>query len=727
MYRLLIFCLLACGLWLLALLPLHPGMHYTLDQASRWQARGFYAAEQTAEGRGFRWGDGYGKLIFAPQGSGPALLTLHGMAPPPHTGPVPVTLRVNERYTLRLTMTHTARRFAVLVPSDTVSLFENGVVVESPVVYAAEERSPRRLGVVLFEVGWHAMHPQPWLPLLQATVALLVLGTGWLVLRRQGWALRWQAGWLMLFAVLLLLAGYAAPAFAVRWHLLLLLPLIGLLAGLALMRGQIQQPAIRHMHTGAVLLVLLALLVLGIGWHVALVPLVLLAGLALVAGVPPLCLTQRDWWAAQAQRYTLPVLALLVFAGALTFFLNCSYTRCAFTIYTSPPLRSDALGYYAYLPAALLDHDLTMQTRMQLLGEPVPGTYHVPETGQLLNKYPIGVALLTLPFFVVGHVLSIVFGQPLDGHAPLYQMVAGLAGPVYAVLGLVLLERLLRREVPHWIALVTLVCILPGTNLYNYATLDASYSHAFSFFLITLLLYLVPLWYERPTLARTCGLALVCGLIVLVRNTNGIAWLFVPLYGVTTWAAAGERLRWLWHRRGRVLLAAGLVLLLLLPQLFYWHAMSGRWLLNAYGSEGLHYWRKPQIWGVLFGIQRGLFVWSPVLLLSLPGLWLMLQRRHPLIVPLLLVLLLVLYITASWHDQSYGAAYGPRVLVDWLALLALPLALWLASLRGRVLRGAALALCCLLVMLSVGQTYKYWQGIVDEYNPTWAEYTRSPW
>jgi hypothetical protein len=628
---------------------------------------------------------------------------------------------------LRLTMTPTARRYTVLVPPAAVNLFENGVVVESPVVYASEERKPRRLGVVLFAAGWYAVQPQLWLPPAQAMMALLAGGAGWLVLRRKGWPRQWQAAWGVLAGTLLLLAGYAAPEYAARWHLLLLLPLVGVLPGLALARDRVQQTGIRWLHTGAVLLVLLVLLVLGIGWHVALLPLVLLALLALAAGEPPPCLMQREWWAAQAQRYTLPVLALLVFAGALTFFVHCSYTRCAFTIYTTPPLRSDALGYYSYLPAALLDHDLSMQSRMQLLGEPVPGTYIVPETGQLLNKYPIGVAVLTLPFFLVGHMLSIVFNQPLDGHAPIYQMVAGLAGPTYAVLGLVILDRLLRREVAPWAALMTLACILLGTNLYNYATMDAPFSHAFSFFLITLLLYLVPCWYERPTLARTCGLALVCGLIVLVRNTNSVAWLIVPLYGLTTWAAAGERLRWLWQVRGRVFLVAGLVVLVLLPQLLYWQAMSGHWLLNAYGSEGLRYWREPHIWGALFGIQRGLFVWSPVLLLSLPGLWLMLRRRHPMILPLLLVLLLMLYITASWHDQGYGAAYGQRVLVDWLALLALPLALWLASLRGRVLRGTALVLCCLCIVLSVGQTYKYWQGIVDEYSPTWAEYTRSPW
>ena len=68
------------------------------------------------------------------------------------------------------------------------------------------------------------------------------------------------------------------------------------------------------------------------------------------------------------------------------------------------------MGYYLYLPAALIDHDLTLRTTIKRsFGREVPdwaGVNRVPDTDRLFIKYPIGKAILLIPFFVVAQALA---------------------------------------------------------------------------------------------------------------------------------------------------------------------------------------------------------------------------------------------------------------------------------------------------------------------------------
>ena len=49
------------------------------------------------------------------------------------------------------------------------------------------------------------------------------------------------------------------------------------------------------------------------------------------------------------------------------------------------------------------------------------------------------------------------------------------------------------------------ICITWGTNLFHYAVFDGTFSHAYAFFLVCVLVWLVERWWERPTLALLAG------------------------------------------------------------------------------------------------------------------------------------------------------------------------------------------------------------------------------
>jgi hypothetical protein len=727
--------LLVCGV-LIGTMPLHTVQSFTLGNVGREVASGFHDAEVSETGRSFRWTDEYSRLVLEPQGTGLHRLSLTAAAPRPEAALTSATVTINQLDPVAIDIPTYPRRYMLLVPPDSANLYRNIAVIQSETFRSPHDRDRRELGSVIFDVEWGPIKAQTWLLPLQLLALTFACTSFLLLLIRAGLSSRWTPGFLSIFALLTLTTGHIATDFSGRWYAALLTLALGSLLWLVPVRRSVARtvaptPAGRIWQFLPGMLALIGFCIAYLSWQAPLwplLPLLLLVGFvaAQAAGVERAHMLRTSSLLALTSRALLPLFAVILFTAYFTLYLNCSYTRCTFTTYPHPPIRSDGVGYYSYLPAIFIDYDLTMQTRYQRAQFSPSNSYGISpyqDTDRYLNKYSIGVAVMMLPFFLVGHILTLVTGPPTDGTTIFYQFAVGMAGVWYALLGLLLLKKALERCFSRAAVLLTLVCVLFGTNLFHYATFDVTFSHAFSFCLFAALLFLLPRWYAKPSFRTTALLALVCGLVVLVRVPNIIVWLFVPLYGIIRIGDVRERLDFFLAHRAQMLALGGMVLVILLPQVLYWYYITGHWLLNPYQSEGFRYYLEPHIFGTLFGIQRGLFVWSPVLLLVMPGLWLLRRQASAYLLPILLYLPLITYIIASWHAQGYGASYGHRVFVDSLSILAFPLAAFFDSLRSTLARTAVTILVSLLIGLSLTHTWQYWQGEIDEYRPTWREYT----
>src|SRR5947207_3898709 len=116
----------------------------------------------------------------------------------------------------------------------------------------------------------------------------------------------------------------------------------------------------------------------------------------------------------------------------------------------SPPIRADGSGYYVYLPAVFLDHDLTLRRTLkrsfknqltEIVGVEDTGSTSYTSTGEptyhrLFDRFGVGVAMLALPFFAVGHTLALLTDEPQSGFSWPYQVADSAAGLVYVLLGL---------------------------------------------------------------------------------------------------------------------------------------------------------------------------------------------------------------------------------------------------------------------------------------------------
>jgi hypothetical protein len=379
-----------------------------------------------------------------------------------------------------------------------------------------------------------------------------------------------------------------------------------------------------------------------------------------------------------------------------------------------PPIRSDGVGYYAYLPALVVDRDLSMRG-IVARGYGQFGILPLPSGGQYLDKYSLGVALLMSPFFFAAHGLSVAAGWRADGFAPLYQAFAALAGLVYGWLGVLVMARALERRFDPRVVTWTLVGIVFGTNLFHYFTWESLYSHAYSFFLIAVLVAAVPAWHAQPTIARTLSLGVVAGLVVLVRPTNACSALFVPLYG---WQ--GFRAFW---RRMPQMAAAGIVAAALFGlQLAYWHWATSRWLVFSYQGERFVP-LSPKPLHVLVSFKKGLFVWAPILVPAVIGLWAARKDRlRSEFLGTATVLMVQLWIVASWWCWWYGVSLGHRAFTDFAPFFALGLAAFLerrfaaeppVPLQTRRLYRLLVGYGLLMMIL-------YWTGVLPFDGPNWG-------
>jgi hypothetical protein len=415
-------------------------------------------------------------------------------------------------------------------------------------------------------------------------------------------------------------------------------------------------------------------------------------------------------------------LALTVFALTLSIVY--------FSKHPIPPIYGDGLGYYAYLPSYLIYHDPTIESIFQPLGF---YDYHCggeferyPATGRYLVWFPIGTAVLMLPFFLMGHLFAPLLGSAPDGFSIVYQFAIIMASIFYMLVGLVLLFKILIRNLPPKVVLATLLSIFLGTNFLAFAAITVSLSHIYSFFLVSWLLYLVPRWYAEPSRGKTFIVGMVAGLIYLVRSPNVLLLLIIPLYGIVGWDTFKERLVFLWQEKQKVLLLIFCVILFLLPQIVISWLATDQLLFNPYSVfGGRFHFLSPQIVKVLFSPYHGFLIWSPILVFSFLGLWKMEGFIKLYRLPIIICLILHLYLVSSWADPSFGWSFGQRAFVDVLGLYALPLAAFYMSLKRTLIRRGVMVISTFFIILTCYSFLQFYQGVLPgEMSPpmNWRQY-----
>lgn len=336
---------------------------------------------------------------------------------------------------------------------------------------------------------------------------------------------------------------------------------------------------------------------------------------------------------------------------------------------------SDSEGYYMYLPAVFIYHTFEKDSLPSLSHKedlPYPGT------NLILNRYTYGVALLETPFFLLTHLFASLdwFGSSAPtGFSGSYSDALIYSGVFYAMLGLWFLFKALGQIFSTWTAFFTSQLIFLGTNAFYYTVGEPGTSHIFSFFLCAWLVYLTPQWYTKSTVWNSLALGFVAGMIVLIRPTNIIVLLYPLFYQVYRLQDLRGRINALFQRLAYLAWALLPVILVALPQMYYWYFVTGKWIVFSYGEGNFFpYLTHPKMFRVLLDVQNGLLIYSPIIWISILGMVItsyLNLHSGPVIT---FIFLLATYLFGSWLFWWFGGAFGHRCYVELYPLLAIPMA-----------------------------------------------------
>lgn len=384
--------------------------------------------------------------------------------------------------------------------------------------------------------------------------------------------------------------------------------------------------------------------------------------------------------------------------------------------YQRGTLWSDAEGYYLYLPALFIYNgfdNIPVRTEVQFP--------EYPGTNKHFTKYTCGVAIMQAPFFFAAHFRAKA-DRKADGYSVFYVYGVLWAALFYAVCGVWLLMKTIRRQLPRKVAWFGVMAVFWGTNLFHYTVHEPGMSHVYSFFLVSCLVWLTPKLYEPapPGLKWVLLSGLVAGMMVLIRPTNIVVMLYPALYGVSTWADFKERIRFLGTHLERLWPAAAVAVAVWIPQMAYWKYISGDWFIYSYGDEGFIYWKRARMAQVLFDIKNGWLLFSPMMGIALLGLLAGLRRNRLNERWISLVWLISWYLFASWWAWWFGGAFGHRSFIDLYPLLALPFAAvahFVFRTRSKIFISAFVMVTAVLIYYSLGLTSHY---LSPHYEwPTW--------
>ncbi len=370
-------------------------------------------------------------------------------------------------------------------------------------------------------------------------------------------------------------------------------------------------------------------------------------------------------------------------------------------------LSWDGLGYYMYLPGGFIYDDLgKLEWLPHILDtyHPTPHLYQVVqlENGNFAMKYLMGLSIFYSPFFALGHGAAGVLGYPQDGFSVPYQLAICLGSLVYALVGLWLLAKVLRRYFSEPVVAVTLLLLALASNYPEYTAVQAGQTHGYLFTAYSLMLWLTIRWHERPTLPLAFFIGLLVGLAAITRPTDGVM-LFIPLLwqaqGFNKWQFVRQHLSHLW-------VAAAGVIIGVLPQLIYWKSVTGNWVFDV-GSKW--FFLNPW-WRVLFGWEKGWFIYTPITIFMVAGLFLM--KNRPFKHAVTTFFILNTWIIIAWSDWRYGGSYSTRALLQGCAVLSLPLAIVVEKISSSKWKIPAAGLGLFLVFLNLFQIWQYQRSIL---------------
>jgi hypothetical protein len=327
------------------------------------------------------------------------------------------------------------------------------------------------------------------------------------------------------------------------------------------------------------------------------------------------------------------------------------------------------------LPLSILLHGNFYLDRLVTPGQKKIPYYLRESGGHYVSDYPVGAALVALPFYAP----SIVCG--VSPNSRVFSELEKVSAATIVALSAMLLYMAAARVTAEWMAMLLTLVYAFGTSSLSVSS-QALWQHGPAQLALSAAIYCLvrarddlrwagyaglPLAFEVITRPADALIAAPLGLYVLISYRREI-WVFIA-------SAIAPLLFQLWY-------SAAYFGSPLRIQFFTEPTQVGG---QAVAPNGL--WTTSLANGLSVAVLspgRGLLFYSPIFIFSIAGLALAWRRNGDVLLRYLGVgAILSIMLVAKWHKTSGGESFGPRLLADLTPIMAFALFPLADSIRNR--------------------------------------------
>ncbi len=363
------------------------------------------------------------------------------------------------------------------------------------------------------------------------------------------------------------------------------------------------------------------------------------------------------------------------------FLIYCSWTTLLIpndTIGTNAIPHSILKDHTVYLDEMYQSHSDEITYRYRLIN--VSGDHHA-------SLFPIVTPVLVTPLYIIPFLLK------LPDTDFLQLAMSHIAAAFISALSVVFIYLGCRYISNRKIALLSALIFAFATSTWSISS-QSLYPHGMSELLLAIMIFLVIKNESDNTPWNIVFLGICSGLFFFNRPSDSL--LLLPVIGYILW----------YHREkiGHYFLAgflSGLPFLLYNVLLFY-NPFGGYSHIASRLSFDITI--LSNYLGLLFAPNRGLFVFTPILILAIFGFWIIKDNNKPLYRFLegsIIAMALTVLVYASFDDWQGGDMYGPRYLTCILPYLVIGLCIFFDTLAKKPQKFFIMAIIVLLISFSV--------------------------
>ena len=300
---------------------------------------------------------------------------------------------------------------------------------------------------------------------------------------------------------------------------------------------------------------------------------------------------------------------------------------------------------------------------------------------------------------------------------------------IVAISGIITLVGLwcvLRKYFTTSATIITLLLLVFGTNFFVIIFYQGEVQAGMLLALMLLVAWMTQRWHEKPGWPEAIIAGLAIGLQVFIKPAGSAA-IFLFLF----WGAYNKatfKIKWKIFRDhpAQVLTIVGLFFGSIYFRMAYPQFPGGTLFCDYVPHTTALYPIAPWLWQVLFSIKNGWLIYTPVVLASVPGFYILGERNKPLFYAAFIYSLMFLLLLASSPGVTAPDNFSQARMTEILAVLIIPVGYFTSwVLEGEWLRKTAFFLLfAMLISLNLFQT---WQFRVKILNPwfTSTEYYKA--